>query len=315
MTSSSLESVACIGCGVIGSAWAGLFAAHGLTVKVYDPLPKAEATLVETMRCVSEAMATPLERLQRNVSFTVDLEEAVSSVDFVQESVPERIEIKHRLYADLDKLVPPSVPVASSTSGLPVSSLQSRCLNPERILVGHPINPPYAVELVEVVAGPQTSEQTVERALAFYRAVGRKPVRLTTEAVGFVANRLQIALLREALQMIVQDEATVEQIDWVLMHGIGVRWAAVGVFGAYALNLPDRRPSVWLSHFENIDFGKALVHGGDFSGWTAACREQVLKQWQARFRGDADDLARIRDSTVIAINRLRQEAGDQEDYR
>lgn len=308
------ESVACIGCGVIGSAWAGLFAVHGLAVKAYDPRPEAEATLVETMRRVSEATATPLETLQGNVSFSSNLEEAVAGVDFVQESAPERIEIKHRLYADLDELVPPSVPVASSTSGLPVSMLQSSCLHPQRILVGHPINPPYAVELVEVVAGPRTGEQTIEQTLAFYRALGRKPVRLNTEAPGFVANRLQIAVLREALQMIVRDEATVEQIDRILMRGIGLRWAAVGLFGAYALNLPDRQPGTWLTHFENIGFGGSLVHSGDFSSWTSACRQRVLEQWQARFCGDTDDVLRTRDRIVMAINRQRREDGDEEHH-
>ena len=304
---STEKRVACIGCGVVGGAWAGLFASRGLSVNAYDPSAEAESTLRRTVRQAMAYSNVPDRDVPRVVHFTTVLEEAVAGVDFVQESAPEHFETKRDLYSTLDNLVPPSVPIASSTSGLPISELQVGCTHPERLVVGHPINPPYAVELVEVVGGARTSQKTIDRVIAFYRSVGRRPVRLDEEVFGFVANRLQMALVREALQLIMRGQASIEQIDHILMYGIGVRWSAVGVFGAYLLNTPECEASDWLTHLESVNFGAQLVHDGDFSGWNSDLKRRISEQWRARTGlAGGEGIRRERDQMVAAINQLRQ---------
>lgn len=293
--------------GAIGSAWAALFASHGLQVSVYDPEPAAESALRDIVARAASAMGHPPGKLLGRLKFTTDLAEALSGVTFVQESGPEVLELKQRLYADVDRLLPDSVVIASSTSDLPMSSIQAGCTHPGRTVVGHPINPPYAVQLVEVVGGRQTTAATIERACAFYRALGRKPLRLDRVAPGFVANRLQMALFREALQMVARDEATVSQIDCALMQGIGVRWAAVGIFGAYLLNLPQRDVNAWLDHFESAGFGAGIVHTEAFPDWSQELRAAVAGQWQARMEETGPgELLRERDGIAIEISRWRE---------
>lgn len=302
----SSDVVACVGSGTIGSAWAALFASHGLQVKVYDPSAHAETALRSMVTRAAMAMGRPADELLGRLKFTTDLSDALRDVSFVQESVPELLALKQRLYAELDRLLPPPVVIASSTSDLPISSIQVHCVHPERTVVGHPINPPYAVALVEVVGGGSTSEATIERACAFYRSLGRMPLRLDREVPGFVANRLQMALLREALQMVVRGEATIAQIDCALMHGIGVRWAAVGMFGAYLLNLPDRDVNAWLDHFEDFGCGAAIVHTEPFPDWSPEIRDTVAGQWRARVeQSGADALLAERDALAIELNRRR----------
>lgn len=301
------EVVACVGSGTIGSAWAALFAGRGLRVNVYDPSPDAEAVLQSMAARAARAMGQEVQSLLRRMKFTTDLGEALAGASFVQESGPESLDLKQRLYADVDRLLPPPVVIASSTSDLPISSIQAHCAHPERTVVGHPINPPYAVALVEVIGGGRTSEATIERACAFYRALGKAPLRLDREVPGFVANRLQMALLREALQMVARGEATIAQIDCALMQGIGVRWAAVGMFGAYLLNLPARDVGAWLDHFEHFNFGESIVHTEPFPAWSQELRATIARQWQARVEPEgADALEQARDALAIELSRRRR---------
>lgn len=308
MPESKAEVVACIGSGTIGSAWAALFASRGLRVNVYDPNAAAEQALHDMLERAARAMNHPLQALREHVSFTTDLVRALEGASFVQESGPEDLALKQRLYAQIDGLLPPEVIIASSTSDLPMSSIQTHCAHPQRTIVGHPINPPYAVALVEVVAGSRTSAATVERACDFYRALGRMPLPLAREAPGFVANRLQMAMLREALQMVAHGEASVAQVDFALMHGIGVRWAAVGMFGAYFLNLPDQDVRAWLDHFERFEFGEPIVHLEPFPEWSPELRQTVAQQWRQRVQQTgADALLHERDALAIELARRREQ--------
>lgn len=303
------DTVACVGAGTIGSAWAALFASRGLRVNVYDPCSAAEVVLHEMATQAARALGQSHEELLQRFRFTTDLDQALHQACFVQESGPESLPLKQRLHADMDRRLPPSVVIASSTSDLPISEIQKDCLHPQRTVVAHPINPPYAVPLVEVVGGGKTTEETLERACAFYRALGRMPVRLDGEAPGFVANRLQMALLREALQMVARGQATIAQVDHVLMHGIGLRWAAVGMFGAYLLNLPSRDVDAWLDHLEQFDFGASLVHTGPFPEWSPRLRQSIAEQWRARVEPTgADVLLHERDSIAIELTRRRTPA-------
>ncbi|MCH6587094.1 MAG: hypothetical protein IH805_02090, partial [Proteobacteria bacterium] len=163
-----------------------------------------------------------------NLHCTSDLAEAVAGADFVQESAPENMDLKQALYEKLGRLVAANVVIASSTSGLPMSDIQARCSTPNRTVVGHPFNPPYLLPLVEIVGGSATDPAAVQWLVDFYKLAGKAPLLLKKEIPGFIATRLQEAIWREALHMIDNDEATVEDIDFAIVNGPGPRWAMMG---------------------------------------------------------------------------------------
>ncbi len=197
-----VATVAIVGTGVIGASWASQFLATGLDVVATDPAPGAEDRLrrdVDIHWSVLERMGLAEGAVRDRLHFVSDIGAAVSGADFVQENGPERLEIKHEVLAEIDGATPAGVVIASSSSGLGPTELQSACANePERVLVGHPFNPPHLIPLVEVVAGQATSDAAVEKAMAFYRSMGKRPIRVGMELPGHIANRLQAALWREA---------------------------------------------------------------------------------------------------------------------
>ena len=229
-----VRRVAVVSTGVIGASWAAHFLGRGLDVVATDPAPRAEPRL----RAEVDAHWPTLERLglvdgasPERLTFTADPAKAVADADFVQENGPEREDVKHALYAVLDEAARPDVVLASSSSGmLPTVIARGATRHPERVLVGHPFNPPHLIPLVEVVPGEQTGEDVVERALAFYAAVGKKPIRLRQEVPGHVANRLQAALWQEAYSLVERGVATVADIDAAIANGPGLRWAVLGPF-------------------------------------------------------------------------------------
>ena len=236
-TGKPVRRIAIIGTGAIGASWTALFLAKGLEVIATDIAPNAEASL----RRFVQAAWPALERLglapgasQSALAFTADMPAAVRAADLVQENGPERIDFKKKLYRELDEMLPPDVIIASSSSGLTMSEIQSACrLHPERCVIGHPFNPPHLVPLVEIVGGTLTSEATIQRAAAFYTALGKQTVRLRKEVPGHVANRLQAALAREVYYLVAEDVVSVTDIDKALCWGPGLRW---GIMGQVLLN-------------------------------------------------------------------------------
>jgi 3-hydroxyacyl-CoA dehydrogenase len=232
-----IRRVAIIGTGVIGASWAAQFLAKGLDVIATDIAPDAETSLRRFVKAAWPA----LERLglapgasQSNLTFTHDMPAAVKSADLVQENGPERIDFKKKLYRQLDELLPADVIIASSSSGLTMSEIQSACrLHPERCVIGHPFNPPHLVPLVEIVGGAKTSEATIERAAAFYTGLGKRAVRLHKEVPGHVANRLQAALAREVYYLVAEGVVSAADVDTALSWGPGLRW---GIMGNMMLN-------------------------------------------------------------------------------
>jgi carnitine 3-dehydrogenase len=228
------RTAAVVGTGVIGAGWAACFLAHGLDVVATDPAPGAE----ERLHAAVESHWPILERLGLaggasvdRLAFVPDAAQAVEAADFVQENGPERPDLKRELFAAMDRAARPDVVLASSSSGLPPSVIQDGCdLHPERVVVGHPFNPPHLVPLVEVVGGRRTDDAAVDRAMAFYAAVGKRPIRLRMELPGHVANRLQAALWREAYSLVDRGAASVADIDAAIAHGPGLRWALIGPF-------------------------------------------------------------------------------------
>ena len=213
----TIKRVAVIGTGVIGASWAALFLAKGLEVVATDISPNAKKALDDFIAAAWPA----LERLGlaphaslSNLRFTDNLEAAVADSDLVQENGPERIDFKQDLYRRLDGLLAPEVIIASSSSGLTMSEIQSACPDhPERCVIGHPFNPPHLIPLVEVVGGAKTSEETIQRVTEFYRALGKRTIRLHKEVPGHVANRLQAALYREIVHLISEGVVSVGDAD------------------------------------------------------------------------------------------------------
>jgi L-gulonate 3-dehydrogenase len=238
-----MDRIALVGGGLIGQAWAIVFGRAGYEVMLFDADP---AALEQARRNIAARLddlaslglvddgAAALDR----VRYAATLGEALASADYVQESTPERVEVKRALFEELDRLAAPDAILASSTSGIPASSFTEGLAGRQRCLVAHPINPPFVTPLVEICPAPWTDPAVVERTHALMVAAGQAPIRLRREIQGFVANRMQGALIGAALRMVADGVVSVEDIDIALRHGIGLRWSFMGPFETIDLNAP-----------------------------------------------------------------------------
>jgi len=227
----SVTNITCIGGGPIGAGWAAYFLAQGYTVVSYVHDPSEETSLrslIDDAWPSLDEIGLAAGASRDKLRVLSDMQNAVAEAHFVQESAPEVLDLKQKLYAELGDLLPANVVIASSTSGLPMTDIQANCSTPERTVVGHPFNPPYLLPLVEIVGGKRTAPEAVQWLADFYRAAGKAPLVLKKEIPGFIATRLQEAVWREALHMIVNDEASVEDIDFAIVNGPGPRWALMG---------------------------------------------------------------------------------------
>ncbi|MFJ8728704.1 3-hydroxyacyl-CoA dehydrogenase family protein [Streptomyces bauhiniae] len=234
----SYRRAAIIGGGVIGVSWAGLFLARGIDVVISDPREDIEALVRTGLAEITPALAglgLPTENLTDGLSFEADLATAVTQADIVQENGPERLRLKQEIWRTIEDAAPAHALLATSTSGIPASAIAAALRQPERLVVGHPFNPPHLVPLVEIVPGEKTSAETVERARAFYAALGKKPQVLRKEVPGFVANRLQSALFRECVHLVAEGVVTEAELDEIVTSSIGLRWAVAGPFRTFHL--------------------------------------------------------------------------------
>ena len=252
----NIKTFAALGVGVIGSGWVARALANGLDVVAWDPGPGAEAQLRANV-----ANAWPaLERVglapgasQDRLRFVDTVEECVRDADFIQESAPERLDLKTRMHAQISAAAKPDAIIASSTSGLLPSEFYIEATNPERCVVGHPFNPVYLLPLVEVLGGKQTAPETVAAAKQIYTALGMQPLQVNKEVPGFIADRLLEALWREALHLVNEGVATTGEIDDAIRFGAGIRWSFMGTFQVYTLAGGD----AGMRHFMS-QFGPAL---------------------------------------------------------
>ena len=226
-----VHRIAIVGTGVIGASWAAYYLARGFEVVATDPGPQAESNLRKYIEAawplLKEVGLSPGASRDR-LTFSSDMGAALASADWVQENAPERPDFKIKLFAQMDEATPPNSVIASSSSGITMDVIQSECKRPERCVIGHPFNPPHVVPLVEVVGGAKTSEATIERAMAFYAAIGKKPVRLHKALPGHVANRFQAALYKEVLYLVQQGVLSVADADVAVCYGPGIRWGVMG---------------------------------------------------------------------------------------
>lgn len=228
---------ATVGCGVIGAAWSARMRLRGVDVSVYDPSPSAAAIIAAVTDDAIAAwndLGLPTDRLG-SLTMCDSIAEAVGAAEIVQESVPERLDIKHDTLAEIDRTAPVDALVASSTSGFKPTELATSMTHPERLVVAHPFNPVYLLPLVEIVGGEQTSLGTIDRAMSVYRSLGMHPLHVRKEIDAFIADRLLEAVWREALWLVNDGIATTEEIDDAIRYGFGLRWAQMGTFETYRI--------------------------------------------------------------------------------
>ncbi len=225
------KTVSVIGAGLIGCSWAAYFAVHGLAVRIFDVRDDYEDTTAERVRSLAaELPHSKVDEAMTRVSFFTSLEEAVQGADLVQENGPEKPEIKARLFADLEKLADPDTLLVSSSSGIPPELLGAEMSVPERAMIGHPFNPAHLLPVVEICASPEAPVTQVDRLTAFYRDCGRLTATLKKPIAGFVINRLQAAMVREAIAIVEEGVVDAQELDNLVMGSLGVRWASVGPF-------------------------------------------------------------------------------------
>ena len=306
------DKIACIGAGVIGGGWVAHFLAQGFEVRAWDPAPDADAKLrrlVDTAWPALTSLGLAEGASRDNLVVTPTLAEAVEGAVFVQESAPEDLPLKRKLLAEIDAVTPAGVVIASSTSGYGMTEMQADATTPERLVVGHPFNPPDLIPLVEVVGGERTAAWAVSHASEFYRRVGKTVITMDREVPGFIANRLQEALWREALHMVANGEATVEQIDTAVTSGPGLRWPIQGPLLTFHLAGGEGGMAHMLDHF-----GPSLK-----SPWTRLeapeltpeLRDAVVEGCEDEAAGRSiADLVAERDRAIIAIQRAVEEARD-----
>ncbi|MGB0845637.1 MAG: 3-hydroxyacyl-CoA dehydrogenase NAD-binding domain-containing protein [Thiolinea sp.] len=227
----TIQQTAVLGAGVIGASWTSLFLAAGKQVNVYDPMENAEQQVrdyVANAWPTLEALGMTGRGNPDAISFYNEPTAAVKDAQFIQESIPERLELKHQLFAQIEPHLSTDAVVSSSASGLMVSEMQQGWQNPSRFILGHPFNPPHLIPLVELLGNDKTADGVLEIAEAFYQDVGKVTIRVQREVPAHVANRLQAALWREAIYLVESGVASVEDVDKAVWAGPGLRWAAEG---------------------------------------------------------------------------------------
>lgn len=306
---SNVTRVTSIGAGPIGGGWAAHFLARGYDVTAYlhdagetDAFNSILDTAWGSLTELGLAEGASLDRLR----IVTDLDEALEGAEFVQESAPERLEIKQALYKRMGDILPASVIIASSTSGLTMSEIQATCATPERTVIGHPFNPPYLLPLVEIVGGEKTDPEAVAWAGKFFEVAGKAPLLLKKEIPGFVATRLQEALWREALHMVANGEATPEDIDIALMNGPAPRMVSQGQCMAFHVACGEGGMAT------NLDqFGPALK-----LPWTRLDAPELTRDLRDRMVNGCnaiagerhfEDMAAQRDREIVAVLRALRE--------
>lgn len=307
MNTSGIDRVACIGAGTIGSSWATYFITKGIRVSIQDLnneiLERSEKRIVQYLKSllVNEVIT---EQQQQNakelITYTTSICEAVDGAQFIQESALERYDIKESVIEEVDKYTTGKVIFASSSSGLLASKLQEYSKYPGRVIVAHPFNPPHLIPLVEIVRG-RADEETVQTAAEFYKSIGKVPILLNKEVPGHVANRIQAAIWRESIDLVMNGVCSVKDVDSAVCYGPGLRWALMGPNMIFHLGGGDKGIKGFLaqlqepfeSWWDDMAYWKRFP---DKSGETLASGLE-----EAMGKSSISDMAQWRDGKLIAI--------------
>ena len=302
----SLHTVAVIGAGTVGASWAACFLANGLDVVAVDPV-REELDLrraIDAMMPALESIGLAAGLDQRRLRFSTQISDDLAAVQFVQENVPERLEVKRETFRLLETVIGQQVVVSSSATALIPSDIQAGASHPERLLVGHPFNPPHLIPLVEVSGGAQTAPEVLDWAMEFYRKIGKAPVLMKKEAYGHIANRLAAALFREAVHLVAEGITTVEDVDEVITQGPGLRWALQGPFTTYHLAGGDEGFAHYMHHL-----GPSQEARWQTLGQPSLTEELITKLVneveEATAGSSPAQLARIRDTGLVELLRLK----------
>jgi carnitine 3-dehydrogenase len=302
-----VRRIAIVGTGVIGASWAAQYLARGFEVVATDPAPNADANLhkyVDEAWPQLTAIGLSPGASKDRLSFTANMGEALAKADFVQENGPERPDFKMKLFADMDGSTPPDTIIASSSSGITPSVMQTKCKRPERVLVGHPFNPPHIIPLVEVVGGTKTSPDAIQQAMTFYASLGKKPIHLRKEVPGHVANRLQSALYREVMYLIEQGVLSVADADDAVSWGPGLRWGVMGPSLQWHLGGGSGGIEDFMSHLMDPMAGMFKVLGNPevTPALKQTIAEGVLQEAGSR---SVEQLAKEENELLVGLLRLR----------
>jgi carnitine 3-dehydrogenase len=309
-----VRRIAIIGTGVIGASWAAQYLARGFDVIATNPDPKAESQLRKDIDAAWKELTivglSPGATRDR-LTFTSNMKEALSKADFVQENAPERPDFKIKLFTEIDDATPTDSIIASSSSGITMSVIQSGCKHPERCVIGHPFNPPHVIPLVEVVGGNKTSPEAIQQAMAFYASIGKKPIRLRKELPGHAANRLQAALYREVVYLIEQGMLSVEDADAAVSWGPGLRWGVMGPSLLWHLGGGEGGIRHFMEHL--MDPLAAMMKTLGNPEITAELK-QTITQGVLREAGNrsVEQLAQEESELLLGLLRLRAGVGQKE---
>jgi len=296
------ELIAIVGAGTIGASWATQFLAKGLKVTVYDPAPDTELKtrkFIETAWPAMQQLGLAENADPQQIEFVATAAKAVEGADLVQESGPENLAAKRALYASMEPALSDDTIIASSTSGFMPSSLQDGRVHPERYIVAHPFNPPHLIPLVEVVRGEKTADAVMDWAVTFYQWLGKKPIRIEREMAGHVANRMQAALYREAIHLVLEGVATPDDVDAAVAYGPGLRWALMGPHRSHDLGGGEGGMQHLLEHIgPNIDawwqdLGQPRIN--------AETVEKLVSAYAATKPPSIAELAKERDVLLIEL--------------
>jgi 3-hydroxyacyl-CoA dehydrogenase len=302
-TIAGVDRIGIVGTGTIGASWAALCLSKGLDVVAHDVDPSREQVLrrfIDEARPALEALGPSPGHALGRLRFETDLEEACADVQFVQENAPEVEAMKVELIARIDRVLPREAIISSSSSALLISRLQAGCRFPERVVLGHPFNPPHIVPLVEVVRGEFTSSETAQKACEFYRGLGKTPILLAKEINGHVANRIQAAVFREAVHLLAEGVATLADIDAAIRDGPGLRWALMGPFLTFHLGGGRGGMQAYLEHFAKLHTALWAELGNP--ELTEELKRRIIEDTAASAPGcDVDALVEQRDAGLLGV--------------
>src|SRR5574344_468835 len=312
-----IKKVSCVGGGIIGYSYALIMALKGLNVYVYDisndALNLAKSRVHESLKPLIANKVLDdkaAKEVEETIKYTTSMKEAVENTYFIQESGPEHYDIKWSIVSEIEKYAPIDAIIASSTSGLLITEIAKNSQHPERFVGGHPYNPPHLIPLVEITKGEKTSEENVKKAFDFYTLIGKEPVILQKEALGFICNRLQMALYREVCELVMRGVCTVEDADKAVTFGPGLRWGIMGPTLVFQLGGGKVGVDGLMTHLES-SINLWLNDMADWKEfpkeWASIARQGVEEEMKNRPKEIGNDdasIAAYRDDMLIAMLKL-----------
>ena len=318
MEAKYIRKVACVGAGVIGYSWALYYSLKELSVTVYDltdeKLQLAKKRIHESLVNLKQndvVSENEIDEIESRISYTTSMEEAVKDVQFITESGPENYEVKQKMAEEMEKYTSSDTIIASSTSGLLVTEIAKNAKHPERFIGAHPYNPPHLIPLVELTRGEKTDDHVLEVAKEFYQMIDKEPVVLQKEALGFICNRIQMAVYREVCNLVMKGVCTIEDADKAVTYGPGLRWAIMGPSLVFELGggeghidglMKHLNPSISLWLHDMADF-KDFPE--EFPEIARKGVEEALKNRPQEIGNDDQSLAEYRDKMLISLLKLR----------